>query len=1060
MNIKMRNSFIALALIMSLLLLVSCGDDGTGPEPDVNLRPTVGFQSIGSISNFGEQIFVSQSNVPVIMSAGKSSRGAKRIAKVELTIKDVNGNQVSQEDVSSAPFEISVNFPKGGIYTLVAVAVDTDNRRSTKAEQQVIVDTEAPILKEFTLLVNDVEQSLGNDPIQILQGGTVSVQVEVRDPISDNDDPDAGTPSTTVKLSVNGQVKKEAKGGALSATLTSDSNTTDSSSIKLGIGRHNISISAVDGAGNEAELRKFILQITKSSSTDSTPPIVRILQPQAGDKLQGKISLQVQIQEPESDISQLIIFDGSSVLATETSVSKGLFTKELDTTTLSDGSHTLRVVVVNSAGRSAEKEVVVEVDNAAPVVSWLEPLENAILTGDDVTLKIQASDNNGLNVSDISFMLGTATISGTPSKSGNVYTLSFDSTQLGLVDGSYVLKAIVRDSFGNTTEATRTVTVSNTDTSPPVVNWQKPAAGATISGTFSLEVQATDKDNDGNKQSVKSVTLYAGSEKLGEAMNMVDDIWRLSWDTTKVADGDYSLRAEAQDMSGNIKKETINITVSNALPLEVALDVTRIEPEAAYVVLPTDPKELCVESPNPKPDNVKRDCHSGVISIPVMVNDETGTAEVTLIVNSKALGTAPLGTSTSAPYIFTLDTSNYPNNDVLTITARARRNQDGKTVTSGAINIGIYNKKPLPTIAITSPSNGATLQGLIEVGFNISQPTSTAYTLDLTGENGVSAAESCGSNSEGEARKEGFLLEFIDFTSRVVAKQRITVGVEPTRSGAYRTLEPFRTIDLANDTYFIRLSVILRDTSATGNCNTLTEQNFVTLTRSIQVKTENANQVPPSLLISEPVNKESDPRLPTYVDGGGLVIVNVSDNTTLSYVELRIFKDGANATTTPSRYICSLKDQISRATIPLPINPNADPYLPDGDYTVRVIAQDSDKNRTQQEVKIGIQRRERVGSYGINATPRSVTLPDASYWLNTSSMGGATSIHSSTFLEFEPTSWCHGTVKIMSASGLSDGKVKEGYYEYGAQVTNADNYIYNAGHVVVEVKKADSTTTP
>lgn len=1043
MNIKMRNSFIALALMMSLLLLVSCGDDGNGAEPNVNLRPKVGFQSIGSISNFSDQIFVAKSNVSVVMSAAKSSQGATKIAKVELTINDANGNQVSQENVSNAPFETSVSFPSGGIYTLVAVAVDEADRRSTKVEQKVIVDTEAPKLKKdgFTLLVNDEKKVLGSDPIQILQGGTVSVQVMVQDSISGNNDPDAGTPSTTVKLSVNGQVKKEAKGGALSATLTSDSNATDSQLIKLGVGRYNISISAVDGAGNEAEIRKFILQVAKSSSTDSTPPEITILQPQANAQLRAKTSLQLQIKEPESDISQLIIFDGSSVLATETSVSKGLFTKEIDTTTLSDGDHTLRVVVVNSEGLSGEAQVAVKVDNTVPVVSWRAPLENATLTG-RTTLKIQASDNNGLKASDISFMLGTVPIPGTPKPEGNTYTLEFDSKQLGLVDGSYVLKAIVRDSFGNTTEATRRVTVSNTDTSKPTVNWQKPAAGANISGTYSLEVQATDKDNNGTKQPVKSVTLYVGSEKLGEARNMVDDIWRLSWDTTKVADGAYSLRAEAQDMSGNIHKETINVTVSNAIPLEVSLDVNRIEPKATYPAADTECQSQI--------GTTQLDCYSGIVSIPVTVNDETGKAAVTLIVKSEALGTAPLGVDDAAPYIFTLDTSNYPNNDVLTITARARRNQDGKTVTSGAINIGIYNKKPLPTIAITSPNNGATLQGLVDVSFNISQPAGTAYTLDLDGKNGVAAADSCGNDSKGKARREGFLLEFIDFTSKVVAEQRVTAGVTATKSGAYRTLTPFKTIDLANDTYFIRLSVILRDTNAGTDCTKLTEDNFVTLTRSIQVTTENANKVPPSLLIQEPVNIAGQP-IPTYKNGTGFVVVNVSDNTTLAYVELRIFSDKEDATTTPSRYICSLRNQISQATVALPVNPNADPYLPTGDYTIRVIAQDSEKNRTQQEVKVRIDR---------SATPYSLSVNPGEVEVNTGyGVTVSPKAKTHTFLEFQNTSLCYGTVRAVatSSSSLGDGKSAEGYYVYGAQVIDNNNHIYGTNNASVTVKPKEVT---
>ena len=60
-------------------------------------------------------------------------------------------------------------------------------------------------------------------------------------------------------------------------------------------------------------------------------------------------------------------------------------------------------------------------------------------------------------------------------------------------------------------------------------------------------------------------------------------------------------------------------------------------------------------------------CYKGTINIPVRVEDDTGTAKVTLVVDSKALGKMPIGTVSFFPYVFPLDTLNYPNNDKLTI---------------------------------------------------------------------------------------------------------------------------------------------------------------------------------------------------------------------------------------------------------------------------------------------------------------------------------------------------------------------------------------------------------
>ena len=95
------------------------------------------------------------------------------------------------------------------------------------------------------------------------------------------------------------------------------------------------------------------------------------------------------------------------------------------------------------------------------------------------------------------------------------------------------------------------------DTTAPTIAITEPTGDSPLSGTVTVAANAT--DNEG----VASVTFYVGST----ALNMLTTPpYSISWDTTSVADGNYTLTAKAYDAAGNeTTSAPVSVTVMNSV---------------------------------------------------------------------------------------------------------------------------------------------------------------------------------------------------------------------------------------------------------------------------------------------------------------------------------------------------------------------------------------------------------------------------------------------------------------------------------------------------------------
>jgi len=94
------------------------------------------------------------------------------------------------------------------------------------------------------------------------------------------------------------------------------------------------------------------------------------------------------------------------------------------------------------------------------------------------------------------------------------------------------------------------------DTVAPTVSLTAPSAGSTLTGTATVSASAT--DNVG----VASVDFYAGTTLIGSDTTAP---YSLSWNTTTVSNGTYSITAKAKDGAGNVGTSSgVSVTVSNS----------------------------------------------------------------------------------------------------------------------------------------------------------------------------------------------------------------------------------------------------------------------------------------------------------------------------------------------------------------------------------------------------------------------------------------------------------------------------------------------------------------
>ena len=222
------------------------------------------------------------------------------------------------------------------------------------------------------------------------------------------------------------------------------------------------------------------------------------------------------------------------------------------------------------------------------------------------------------------------------------------------------------------------------DPTPPRVALTSPQEGATLERTATVTVEAS--DNFG----VSRVELYDGDILLATATRAP---YVLSWATRTASNGPHTLTARAHDVAGH---------VSTSAPVHVVLDNDLVAPQVSFVS-PLDGATV-----------------RQTIPLQVQTHDDRGTDRVEFRVGNTVIG---LGIAPS----FSLDWNTRVasshgapggpagvSNGAHVLTATAY-DAGGNASPPSTVNVVVNNDYTDPTNTLLSPTNGATLSGLVTV---------------------------------------------------------------------------------------------------------------------------------------------------------------------------------------------------------------------------------------------------------------------------------------------------------------------------------------------------------
>jgi hypothetical protein len=225
------------------------------------------------------------------------------------------------------------------------------------------------------------------------------------------------------------------------------------------LGSHTLTAKAYDSSNNTATSSSVTVTVT-----DGTAPAVSVTAPTAGATVSGSVNLAATATDNVA-VGKVEFYVDGTLKGTDTTGSSNSYSISLDTTSLSNASHSITAKAYDTANNSATSSAVsVTVNNPVtpppdttpPTVSVTAPTAGATVSG-SVSVTATAADASG--ITSVAFY-----VDGTLKNTDTVapYSYSLDTTVLS--NGTHTFKAVATDSSSNhntATSTTVTATVNN-----------------------------------------------------------------------------------------------------------------------------------------------------------------------------------------------------------------------------------------------------------------------------------------------------------------------------------------------------------------------------------------------------------------------------------------------------------------------------------------------------------------------------------------------------------------------------------------------------------------------
>ncbi len=236
----------------------------------------------------------------------------------------------------------------------------------------------------------------------------------------------------------------------------------------------------------------------------------------------------------------------------------------IDTRKYSNGTHALRVTAHDSAGVSRSHTVNINVQNGTtttptpstgPSVSWTAPASGGTMTG-NIQQSTSQCQVSGTGIARVVFSMDSTQLN---TELTAPYLCNIDTTKFA--NGTHTLKAVAYNSSGASTTITRSVTVQNgtssTPTTGPTISFTAPAEGGTLSGNVQGPPNCVVQGSN-----IARVMFYLNDAWTNTDGNLSNGLG--CWiDTTKFANGTYTVKAVAYDSAGKTATTTRSVRIEN-----------------------------------------------------------------------------------------------------------------------------------------------------------------------------------------------------------------------------------------------------------------------------------------------------------------------------------------------------------------------------------------------------------------------------------------------------------------------------------------------------------------
>jgi subtilisin family serine protease len=397
---------------------------------------------------------------------------------------------------------------------------------------------------------------------------------------------------------------------------------------------------------------------------DSAAPTAAITSPAGGATVSGTVRVLASVSD-NHEVETVEFYEGQTRLGGDSSPP---YDWDWNTRSGPNGSRTVTVRARDRAGNVSTSEpvtVTAENDLTPPTVSLTAPAPGATVMG-VVELSASATDDQGIDR--VEYYSGSRRI-------GLHITApySFPWNTVNEPTGPHTLTARAYDRAGNVTTSAPAVVTVVRDTTPPAVSITSPVAGAALTGPVTISATATDETQ------VTKVEFFVDGALLRSDSSSP---YSFDWNTLSVANGSHTLTARATDLYGNVR-------TSSAVAVTVYNDTTA---PTASITAPANGATV----------------RGQWVRVQASATDDTAVSWVELLVDG-----VTTGSDSSAPYEVYWNSKAVPNGThTLSIRAHDTRGNAG---TSAPITVLVDNDPTPPSVAITSPANGASVEGVVSI---------------------------------------------------------------------------------------------------------------------------------------------------------------------------------------------------------------------------------------------------------------------------------------------------------------------------------------------------------